>query len=73
MSVIDSKMRSICSAKKIKYSGGYTIPDKFSLKWILFQISESAIEEKYIKENYSRVEVMETLLMKQIQNLKQLE
>jgi hypothetical protein len=68
--LIDREM----SDQKMKRSNGYSVNKRFTLSWIMFAASGGdAVEEKFIRENYGRLELHERVLMKQIQMLKQIE
>lgn len=57
-----------------KQRNGYNVPKHFETNWILFVSSDgSVIEEKYIRDNYTTIQVMERVLYKQIRTLKELE
>lgn len=48
----------------------YTPPDIFKTDWLLFACSKGdAMQEDYIRENYTRLQVMKRVLMRSIEAL----
>ena len=61
-------------ANENKKMGGYSVPKLFSLSWVLYTASGGDVmQEKFIRENYRRVDMLERVLMKQIETLKTVE
>lgn len=61
-------------AQENRKTGGYDVPKGFTLQWVMFTASGAdVVQEKFIRENYRRVDVFERVLMKQIEVLKTVE
>ena len=57
-----------------KSRGGYSVPDTFSLEWLMFAIADGDVFTlEHIADKYSTLETLKLMYFKQVKTLKELE